>query len=107
MTLNAIQASELLVKCGLSVGVIDCCSLKPMDMDCLRALFARGAKLITVEEGEMIGGFGSEIGTRLRGRKCGCADSDYRAGKPLHHAWLRAGIAGGVRADAASTGGSN
>ena len=61
MTLNAIQASELLVKCGLSVGVIDCCSLKPMDMDCLRALFARGAKLITVEEGEMIGGFGSEI----------------------------------------------
>ena len=33
MTLNAIQASELLVKCGLSVGVIDCCSLKPMDMD--------------------------------------------------------------------------
>ena len=32
-----------------------------MDMDCLRALFARGAKLITVEEGEMIGGFGSEI----------------------------------------------
>ena len=32
-----------------------------MDMDCLRALFGKQAKLITVEEGELIGGFGSEI----------------------------------------------
>ena len=61
LTLNAIKASELLVKRGLSVGVIDCCSLKPLDMDCLHALFKRKAKLVTVEEGEMIGGFGSEI----------------------------------------------
>ena len=61
MTQNAIQASELLVQRGLSVGVIDCCSLKPLDMDCLRALFERRAKIVTIEEGEMIGGFGSEI----------------------------------------------
>ena len=61
MTQNAIQASELLVQRGLSVGVIDCCSLKPLDMDCLRALFERKAKIVTIEEGEMIGGFGSEI----------------------------------------------
>ena len=61
MTQNAIQASELLVQRGLSVGVIDCCSLKPLDMDCLRALFKRKAKIVTIEEGEMIGGFGSEI----------------------------------------------
>ena len=32
-----------------------------MDMDCLRALFEKKSKIITVEEGEMIGGFGSEI----------------------------------------------
>ena len=30
-------------------------------MDCLRALFERKAKIVTIEEGEMIGGFGSEI----------------------------------------------
>ena len=41
--------------------MIDCCSLKPLDMDCLRALFERKAKIVTIEEGEMIGGFGSEI----------------------------------------------
>lgn len=45
----------------MSVAVIDCCSLKPMDLDCLQALFAQKTKLITLEEGEMIGGFGSEI----------------------------------------------
>ncbi len=61
MTLHALQASQLLEKEGIHVGVIDCCTLKPLDMDCLRELFARGAKLITIEEGEKIGGFGSEI----------------------------------------------
>ena len=61
MTQSAIKASELLAKRGLSIGVIDCCSLKPMDMDSLRALFKRKARIITIEEGEMIGGFGSEI----------------------------------------------
>lgn len=61
MTLHALQASLLLEKEGIHVGVIDCCTLKPLDMDCLRELFARGAKLITIEEGEKIGGFGSEI----------------------------------------------
>ncbi len=61
MALHAVKTSELLEKEGLHVGVVDCCTLKPMDMDCLHALFARGAKIITLEEGEMIGGFGSEI----------------------------------------------
>lgn len=61
MTLHAVQTSQLLEKEGLHVGVIDCCTLKPLDMDCLRGLFARGAALITIEEGEKIGGFGSEI----------------------------------------------
>ena len=32
-----------------------------MDMDCLHTLFKQNTKLITLEEGEMIGGFGSEI----------------------------------------------
>ena len=61
MTKHAVQAAKLLNERGVRVGVIDCCSLRPLDMDCLKALFARGAKLITVEEGELIGGFGAEI----------------------------------------------
>lgn len=61
MTLHAVRASRILAGEGVKIGVIDCCSLKPMDMDCLNALFDSGAELITLEEGELIGGFGSEI----------------------------------------------
>lgn len=61
MTMHAVRASEILAGEGVEVGVIDCCSLKPMDMDCLNALFDSGAEIITLEEGELIGGFGSEI----------------------------------------------
>ena len=61
MSLHAVRASAILKERGMSVAVIDCCSLKPMDLDCLHALFAQKTKLITLEEGEMIGGFGSEI----------------------------------------------
>lgn len=61
MTKNAVEAAKLLAQWGVRAGVVDCCSLRPMDMDCLKALFASGTKLITVEEGELIGGFGAEI----------------------------------------------
>ena len=61
MVKHAMEAAQQLEKEGLQIGVIDAWSLRPMDMDCLRALFAQKAKIITIEEGEMIGGFGSEI----------------------------------------------
>lgn len=77
-----------------------------MDMDCLRALFARGAKLITVEEGEMIGGFGSEI-ARACVEESGCAIQIIGLENRFITHGSVPGIAGGMRADAASTGGSN
>ena len=61
MTKHAVEASRLLEERGMRVGVIDCCSLKPMDMEWLNALFLKETKMITVEEGELIGGFGAEI----------------------------------------------
>ena len=61
MVKHAMEAADMLEKEGLHVGVIDAWSLKPMDMDCLRALFERKARIVTIEEGELIGGFGSEI----------------------------------------------
>ena len=69
MTLHAVRAAELLGKKGLEVGVIDCCSLKPLDTACLDRLIGAGVGLVTVEEGELIGGFGSEIARQcaLRG----------------------------------------
>ena len=69
MTLHAVRAAALLRDRGIEAGVIDCCSLKPMDEGCLSGLIAAGVGLITVEEGELIGGFGSEIARQcaLRG----------------------------------------
>ena len=61
MVKRAMEAAKLLEKEGIQIGVIDAWSIRPMDMDCLRALFEKNANIITIEEGEMIGGFGSEI----------------------------------------------
>ena len=61
MVKHAMEAAQMLENEGLHIGVIDAWSLRPMDMDCLRTLFVQKAKIVTIEEGEMIGGFGSEI----------------------------------------------
>lgn len=61
MTKHALLAAQMLEKEGLHIGVVDAWSLKPMDRACLDALFAHGTRLITLEEGELIGGFGSEV----------------------------------------------
>ena len=61
MVKHALEAAKMLEADGISVGVIDCWSLRPMDMQCLELLFEQKARIITIEEGEMIGGFGSEI----------------------------------------------
>ena len=75
MVKHALEAAKLLkAQEGIKIGVIDAWSLKPMDMDCLKALFEKKTAIITAEEGELIGGFGSEI-ARL------CAE--YGASAPL------------------------
>lgn len=61
MCRHALEAAHMLFAQGVDVGVIDCCSLKPMDMQCLEALIAQKAEIFTLEEGEMIGGFGAEV----------------------------------------------
>jgi len=61
MTKHAIEAAAMLEQEGISACVIDCWSLRPMDMKCLGALFEKKIKIVTIEEGELIGGFGSEI----------------------------------------------
>ena len=74
MTKHALLAAKLLEKEGIQIGVIDAWSLRPMDMDCLLALFERQTRIITMEEGELIGGFGAEIA-----RQC----VQYGAQEPL------------------------
>jgi len=61
MTKHAMLAAQMLEQEGVDAEVIDCCSIKPMDMACLERLFAQKKRIIVIEEGEMIGGFGSEV----------------------------------------------
>lgn len=61
MTKHAVEASDILRDEGIEAAVIDCCSLKPMDIEMLRELDARKLPMVTVEEGQLQGGMGSEI----------------------------------------------
>jgi len=61
MTKHALLAAQELEKEGIQAGVVDCSTLRPLDMNCLNRIFKRDLRIITIEEGELIGGFGSEI----------------------------------------------
>ena len=61
MCLQALDAAKQLKEHGISACVVDCCSLKPMDLPMLRDLNGKGLLLFTVEDGQAIGGFGSEV----------------------------------------------
>lgn len=65
MTKHVLLAAETLAGQGIELEVIDCCSIKPMDEVCLGRLAKKGRPVFTVEEGELIGGFGAEAGRRL------------------------------------------
>ena len=90
----ALQAAERLREAGLSVGVIDMPTIKPLDRDAVLAARAAG-RMLTVEEHNVMGGLGSAVaevladgglGVRLRrhGITTNTADrAAHRAVRPL------------------------
>ncbi|ADP18165.1 transketolase, C-terminal domain protein 2 [Achromobacter xylosoxidans A8] len=71
----ALAAAEQLRGEGLSVGVIDMPTIKPLDRDAVLAAAGKSRQLMTVEEHNVLGGLGSAVaevladagtGTRLR-----------------------------------------
>ena len=61
MTTNCLAAADLLAKDGIDVSVVHFHTIKPLDEEAVLE-FARDAELVvTVEEGTMIGGFGSAV----------------------------------------------
>jgi len=71
----ALAAAEQLRQDGLSVGVIDMPTIKPLDRDAVLAAAAQSRLMMTVEEHNVLGGLGSAVaevladagaGTRLR-----------------------------------------
>jgi 1-deoxy-D-xylulose-5-phosphate synthase len=57
----ALEAAELLVTDGLSVSVVNCRFLKPMDRVTLDALMQEHRLLVTVEDGVVVNGFGAHL----------------------------------------------
>lgn len=57
----SLEASEILSKEGLDIGVVDARFAKPIDCDLIEKLAGSGAPIITVEENSLKGGFGEEV----------------------------------------------
>ena len=61
MLQQAIAAAELLKRDGLNVAIINARVIKPLDMQMLTKVFDECRFVVTVEEGALMGGFGSAV----------------------------------------------
>ncbi|MBN1625392.1 MAG: 1-deoxy-D-xylulose-5-phosphate synthase [Deltaproteobacteria bacterium] len=61
MVYPSMQAAEILENEGISAGVINCRSVKPLDKRLIEWAQAQGRRVLTVEENIIQGGFGSAI----------------------------------------------
>ena len=58
---DAIAASQILAERGIHVGVINARFVKPLDTQTILEPLRQGHFLVTVEEGMLVGGFGSAV----------------------------------------------
>ena len=103
----ALDAAELLGSDGLSVGVVDMHTLKPLDQEAIRTIAAGSRAIMTVEEHNVIGGLGSAVAEvlveleRIPFRRWGTPDEFSLIGPPAalyaHYRLDAAGIAGVAR----------
>lgn len=68
---SALKAAEQLEELGLSVGVVDMPTIKPLDEALLNDLSQRTGVVITVEEHNVLGGLGSAVAEVLAARNGG------------------------------------
>ncbi|MBW3563686.1 MAG: 1-deoxy-D-xylulose-5-phosphate synthase [Acidobacteria bacterium] len=62
----AMEAADLLSREGIEVTVIDAKFIKPLDEELIRRYCIPGAKVVTVEEGSLAGGFGSAVMEKIQ-----------------------------------------
>jgi pyruvate/2-oxoglutarate/acetoin dehydrogenase E1 component len=70
MTRIALDAADQLAGFGISCEVIDLRSLAPLDIATIAGSAARTGALVTLEEGQLTCGVGSEIAVQVR-EQCG------------------------------------
>jgi 1-deoxy-D-xylulose-5-phosphate synthase len=62
----AMNAAEMLAKEGVNVAVVNGRFIKPLDDELIARFCEPNAKIITVEEGSLAGGFGSALMGRVQ-----------------------------------------
>lgn len=61
MTYQALVAARSLVKDGISAEVIHCATIKPLDQETILKSAKKTGRVVTVEEAQAAGGFGSAV----------------------------------------------
>jgi len=69
MVATALQVAEILSEHGLGATVVNARFVKPLDIDAIAPLAERIGKVATLEEGCLMGGFGSAVLEALQERK--------------------------------------
>jgi 1-deoxy-D-xylulose-5-phosphate synthase len=83
----AMKAAELLAADGIEVAVVNARFIKPLDDELIAKYCTPGAKIITVEEGSLAGGFGAAVMERCQQLALGDVEF-HRIGIPdeyVHH----------------------
>ena len=61
MVSASLEAAKILEEQGLSVGVVNIHTIKPLDADMIKYLARKTGRLVTVEEHSVLGGLGSAV----------------------------------------------
>ena len=100
MVQEALRAAELLAASGLSVGVVNMSTVKPIDKDAIVAAARGSGAIVTAEEHSVIGGLGGAVAEVLAElcpvpmKRVGIKDQFGTSGKPtelMRHYGLTAG----------------
>ncbi len=88
LSYNVERVAELLQNENISIEIVNCRFIKPMDESYLRSLIERFNLVITIEEGVIVGGFGDGVSSWLlennfqgRIKRLGLPDSFIQHGK--------------------------
>jgi transketolase len=107
LTYEALAAARALASDGIEVSVLHVPSVKPLDADAVVQAAKRAARVITIEEHQAAGGFGSAVAECLSERypvpvtRLGMQDAFGQSGEPsellAHYGFDRTGIMAAVR----------
>ncbi len=65
------SAAEMLSDAGVSAGIVEMATIKPIDRNAILAAAARSSLVVTVEEHSVIGGLGGAVAEIMAGHGCG------------------------------------